>query len=292
VGSQRVVRKVGVAKGGRFLSENEFHMSSFYVNVSLKLFHTLSCVRQSDFINYLTGYDVSKLVCSSKFVYVLLKLNSTFSLALHLNSANNHNEIHNLKKLIYQKKVLYCISYPYLKEKVDSMSCLNVFCLRLQLLSLISTVLNSFYYENSIFNISTNVNGDNEDNEAMIDKISFAFLLDRFSCLKERISDFPSCYYSLQYDNDHKKWGLYARSVIKKDTVFSIYFGELISTKEMKRRQAVSYDPEVRSSLTRFYSFATLIFFSFFSSFLVFSLPSIFVCFVHHAKGKQLCSFD
>jgi hypothetical protein len=141
--------------------------------------------------------------------------------------------------------VLFCISYRYLKEKVDSMSCLNVFSLPLQLLSLISSVLNSFYYENSIFNISTNVN---EDNEAMIDKISFAFLLDRFSCLKERIYDFPSCYYYLQYDNDHKKWGLYARRVIKKDTAFSIYFGELINTKEMKRRYAVSYDPEVRRS--------------------------------------------
>jgi hypothetical protein len=263
--------------------------------VELELIHTLLCFCQSDFIDYLIDSDLNQLSCSSKLVYLWVKLSTVYS-TLNQNNTNSENLTHNLKKLIHEHKVTLCISYQYFKEKLDSSSFQTVFSLRSHLFSLFSIVLISFYYENSIFNVSSN----REDvNETTIDKISCSFLFDLDPELKKRTLDFPSRYYYLQYDSDNKKWGLHARRVIPIDSFFLIYFGELITTKETKRRYTSCYDHEVSGLPSLCFKLISLVFSRFSLLFVSSSFISLFfqgnnyvLSIKEHLPSPSNCSFS
>ena len=56
--------------------------------------------------------------------------------------------------------------------------------------------------------------------------------------------------YQITYVNQYKGWGLMTMRFIPKHTSLMIYAGELISTKEMKRRYVSRYDSQVLVLLT------------------------------------------
>jgi hypothetical protein len=77
----------------------------------------------------------------------------------------------------------------------------------------------------------------------------------KFSCLSE--GHLPSLslvaskcissmnYFYLYYTNPLKKWGLYTYAPIPPNAFVSIYYGELITTQEMKERYTQNYDQQV-----------------------------------------------
>jgi hypothetical protein len=51
--------------------------------------------------------------------------------------------------------------------------------------------------------------------------------------------------YYLEFQSFQKGWGLFTRQFIPKGKYFLIYFGEMVKTKEMKRRYQTEYDSKV-----------------------------------------------
>jgi hypothetical protein len=54
--------------------------------------------------------------------------------------------------------------------------------------------------------------------------------------------------YYLEFQSLQKGWGLFTRQLIPKGKYFLIYFGEMVKTKEMKRRYQTEYDSKVRTN--------------------------------------------
>lgn len=63
--------------------------------------------------------------------------------------------------------------------------------------------------------------------------------------------------FCLEYINDQKFWGLKSLQTIPKGTKILFYAGELISTKEMKRRYQYEYDAKVELLLLKNFLFSS-----------------------------------
>ncbi len=136
----------------------------------------------------------------------------------------------------------FSISFQYFQEKFEEYKRrhLSITQLKQLITGIYLNLLMSFTFESSVF-ISERSPHDTTNNT--------------LTRLTTETAEPSIPRYYLEYINDQKCWGLKSLQTIPKGTKILFYAGELISTKEMKRRYQYEYDAKVQILLLINFSF-------------------------------------
>lgn len=142
----------------------------------------------------------------------------------------------------------FSISFQYFQEKFEEYKRrhLSITQLKQLITGIYLNLLMSFTFESSVFLTERSLT-ERSPNDTTLTRLTS-------ESAEPSISR-----YCLEYINDQKCWGLKSLQTIPKGTKILFYAGELISTKEMKRRYQYEYDAKVQVLLLINFLFSSTI---------------------------------